>query len=80
MKSDDYITSGILHDYCLGFLTATEQRKVECMCQKYPQVATELETLKLAIQAYTKNNSPSEENLLRNKIWQSVKKIWLENE
>jgi anti-sigma-K factor RskA len=78
MNKGDYITSGILQDYCLGLLTVEEERKVEMMCHDYPDVAKELQLLQETLDKYVANDSFYHRDELRMKVWEAVKKIWEE--
>ncbi len=79
MNIGDYITSGILQDYCLGMLTVAEERKVESMCHDYPDVANELHLLRQALDKYTASEAIRHRDKLRMKVWEAVKKLWDEN-
>lgn len=79
MNIGDYITSGILQDYCLGMLTAEEERKVETMCHDYPDVAKELQLLQLSLDKYVANDIIGYRYELRLKVWEAVKKLWKMN-
>lgn len=79
MNKGDYITSGILQDYCLGLLTVDEERKVETMCHDFPEVAQELRSLQEAIDKYVANDTVSSRDELRLRVWEAVKKLWDEN-
>lgn len=79
MNADDYITSGILQDYCFGLLTDEEERKVEAMCHAYPQVAGELQLLRQALEKYAGSNNMWRRDELRRVVWEAVKKIWEDN-
>lgn len=79
MNVGDYITSGILQDYCLGMLTKDEEIKVESMCYDYPQVATELKLLRQALEKYTNDTLTKHRDELRMAVWEAVKKLWNEN-
>lgn len=79
MNIGDYITSGILQDYCLGLLTIEEERKVETMCHDYPDVAKELLVLQETLDKYVANDSVFRLDELRMKVWEAVKKLWEEN-
>ncbi len=78
MEAADYITSGILQDYCLGLLTSQEERNVEAMCHAHPEVAKELELLRLALEEYASTNRLSGHDELRMSVWNAVKKLWEE--
>ena len=77
MNIGDYITSGILEDYCLGQLTIEEEKQVETMCQDYPAVAKELQLLQQTLHKYVSNDTISRRDELRKKIWEAVKKLWV---
>lgn len=76
MNIGDYITSGILQDYCLGLLTVEEERKVEMMCQDYPAVANELHLLQQTLNKYVTIDTIWRRDELRLKVWEAVKKLW----
>ncbi|MBL0045450.1 MAG: hypothetical protein IPP33_13985 [Flavobacteriales bacterium] len=80
MDAEEYMTSGILQDYCLGLLTAEEEREVEAMCQAFPRVQEELRSLRLALEDYATSDEVKPPTELRNTVWQAVKKLWEENE
>ena len=79
MNIGDYITSGILQDYCLGMLTIDEERKVETMCHDYPDVAKELHLLRQSLDKYTASDAIWHQDELRMKVWEAVKQLWDEN-
>lgn len=79
MSEGDYITSGILEDYCLGLLTLEEERRVEAMCHAYPKVAGELRLLRRALEKYAGSNKIHPRSELRMEVWRAVKKLWEEN-
>ena len=76
MIAHDYMTSGILQDYCLGLLTDEDERKVEAMCHTYPQVARELQLLRQALEKYTGSDKAKHRIELRRNVWEAVKKLW----
>lgn len=78
MLEHDYITSGILQDYCLGLLGEEDERKVEVMCHTYPQVARELQLLRQAFEMYSGSDTVMHNHELRRKVWEVVKKLWEE--
>jgi hypothetical protein len=79
MNTGDYISSGILPDYCLGLLTKEEEIKVEEMCNKYPKVAAELLLLRQALEKYAGSDKILRSDKLRRDVWENVKKLWEEN-
>lgn len=76
MIAHDYITSGILQDYCLGLLGEEDERKVEGMCDAYPEVASELLLLREALEKYSGSYTVRHNNELRKDVWEAVKKLW----
>ncbi len=78
MNIDDYITSGILQNYCFGLLTKEEERKVEKICTDYPKVARELQLFRNALKEYSSHTKILNREELRRATWESIKKIWEE--
>ncbi len=78
MNAGDYISSGILQDYCLGLLTEEEETMVEAMCHAYPQVASELQMLRKALESFVGSDETWCREELRKAVWESVKKLWEE--
>jgi hypothetical protein len=78
MIEHDYITGGILQDYCLGLLSDEDERKVEAMCHAYPQVARELQLLRLALEKYGGSDKVRRRDELRRDVLEAVKKLWEE--
>ncbi|MEQ8907893.1 MAG: anti-sigma factor [Vicingaceae bacterium] len=52
MEPKAYIESGILEQYVLGQLSASEAAEVESMCKKNPEVAKEVEEISNSFEAY----------------------------
>lgn len=67
-----YIESGILELYVLGELNTQEQREVEAMAAKYPEVKQEIAEIELAMERYALDNaitpSPELESIILGKI------------
>jgi hypothetical protein len=76
MNVGDYVTSGVLQDYCLGLLTNEEELKVEAMCNSYPEVASELQLLRQALESFAGSNDTWRSEIVRKAVWESVKKLW----
>jgi anti-sigma-K factor RskA len=79
MNVSDYIASGVLQDYCLGILSEEAERNVEAMCQMYPDVASELQLLRMALEKYGTSNKVWQKAELRKSIWETLKKLKDEN-
>ncbi len=52
MKAEEYISSGVLELYVMGSLSATEEKEVEEMVAKHPEVAGELRKIEDAMEQY----------------------------
>jgi hypothetical protein len=76
MNIGDYVTSGVLQDYCFGLLTNEEELKVEAMCNSYPEVAKELQLLRQGLEKFAGSKETWRSDILRNAVWESVKKLW----
>jgi uncharacterized phage protein gp47/JayE len=75
MNPSDYIASGVLQDYCLGQLTEEEERAVDVMCQASPEVARELQLLRLALENYVGSNNMYHRAELRKTVWEALKNL-----
>jgi anti-sigma-K factor RskA len=53
MNIEEYISSGILETYLLGYATPEENREVENLASRYPEVKLELEQIEKAFNSYT---------------------------
>jgi len=67
-----YIESGILELYVLGQLNDQEQREVEVMAAKYPEVKQEMEAIEIAMEQYAIANSVAPSKDLSNDIMQQI--------
>ncbi len=75
MNVDDYIKSGLLQDYCLGFLSDDEVLKVEALCKVYPQIADELNLLRKTLEQYAGRDKTWQRAELKKAIWDAIKNI-----
>jgi hypothetical protein len=60
-------------------LTEEEERKVEAMCQLHPDVANELQSLRMALEKYAGSHKTWPKPELRKTIWETIKKLGDEN-
>ena len=67
-----YIESGILELYVLGQLDAQEQREVEAMASKHPEVKQEIEAIELAMEQYAIQNAITPSAGLGDKIFEKI--------
>lgn len=75
MNTEDYISSGILQDYCLGLLTNIEEGRVEKICNEVPELGKELRLLRLALENYAGAITEERKAVLYKAIWEIVKNI-----
>lgn len=75
----DYITSGILQDYCLGVLSDEAERDVDAMCHAHPEVAWELQLLRLSLEKYVGTKKRWRRIVLRKAVWEAIKNLGKEN-
>jgi hypothetical protein len=73
MNPSDYIASGVLQDYCLGQLTEEEEMAVDAICQVSPEVARELQLLRLALEKYAGSHKTCHPAELRRTVWEALK-------
>lgn len=57
MNTSEYISSGILESYALGFCNATEAADVERMCASHPEIKAELDAIQLSLGNYAQAHS-----------------------
>ena len=66
----------ILQDYCLGYLSEKQEKKVELICKEHTEVAQELQLLRLSLEKYTGNKKILHRIDLRKIVWEAIQKIW----
>ncbi len=74
MNIEEYISSGILMDYCLGLITEEERNKVELVCKEFPEIAAELSLLQNGLQQYAIKKTSWKKEGLKKKIWDTIDK------
>lgn len=67
-----YIKSGILELYVLGDVTPVEQRQVEKMASKYPEIKTELDSIAHSMELYAKEHQVEPSENLRGRVLGSL--------
>jgi mannose-6-phosphate isomerase-like protein (cupin superfamily) len=75
MNVQDYIASGILQDYCLGFLTDEEKAVVDEHCRRYPALKAELEACQAALNGYAQQFSKAPSAAVKDTIWELLENI-----
>lgn len=63
-----YIESGILEEYVAGLLSPEQQREVEAMAAKYPEVKQEIEAIEIALEKYAMARAIAPSEGVKNKI------------
>lgn len=63
-----YIESGILEEYVAGLLGPEQQREVETMAARYPEVKQEIEAIEVALEKYAMARAITPSEGVRNKI------------
>jgi anti-sigma-K factor RskA len=67
-----YLNSGILELYALGSLTPAEQREVEDMAARYPEVRSELREIEKSMQRYAEEQAVEPPEALKNRVLNSL--------
>ncbi len=75
MNVQDYIDSGILHDYIMGSLTAAERAGVEQVCALYPEIQAELTRMRAAIDNFTDDIAVTPPAEMQDNIWDKLDNI-----
>ena len=75
MNIQEYIESGILHDYCLGLLSAEDRMQVEHNCREYPELKAELAAVQQSLNDYAVAFSKVPQASLKDKIWELLSNI-----
>jgi hypothetical protein len=75
MNIGEYISSGILMDYCLGLLSVEDKTNVEQLGKEYPEIANELKLLQDGLEHYAVKKTTWNKEKLKNKIWETIDKI-----
>ena len=75
MNVQEYIESGVLHDYCMNVLSDRERAKVEKMCIRHACVQEELLHMQKSLENFTRNTTrwPSAE--IKESIWHALENI-----
>ncbi len=75
MNIEDSMNQGLLQDYCLGLLSATEREMVEEMVRQNPDVKAALIAMQQGIENYVVENPIWRKAAMRNKIWETLENI-----
>lgn len=72
MDIKEYISSGILESYLLGHASEAEAQELEILAQKYPEIQSELEAIREALDTYATEFAVSPPAQLKAKILDSI--------
>jgi len=71
-ESKAYIETGILELYVLGQLNATEQREVEEMAVRFPEIKEEIAAIEIAMEQYAVNHAIIPSSGLEQQIFEKI--------
>ena len=80
MSTQDHISGDILHDYCLGLLTAEERTMVEQICAKQPAVKSELMNIQQALEKYATEHPVWRKAAMKQRIWDVINNMTTEEQ
>jgi anti-sigma-K factor RskA len=72
MKIIEYISSGILENYVLGFTSKEETIEVEQYASLYPEVKNEIAAIQTALNDFAKAESKTPPPFLKQQIWNTI--------
>ena len=75
----EYIDSGVIYNYCIGMLSATERQAVEHMCALHPQLQQELTDTQRLLEGYAALQSKVPAAATEDRIWSTLDNINKEN-
>jgi len=73
MKSEEYISSGILELYVMGSLVDSQMEEVRQMADNNPEVAAELKKIEILIESYAQLNGIEPDASIKEKVLSSIK-------
>lgn len=69
MELNDIISSGLLELYCLGLATPAEVSEVEQWAAQYPEVAAEIEAIRLGMEGYADTHAVTPSSSVKEKLF-----------
>lgn len=75
MDTKEYIASGILESYVLGGTSPDETAEVEQMIIKHPEIAAEVEALRMAVEDFAWQNAVEPPASLRARVLQALEAL-----
>lgn len=80
MDIKEYIASGILESYALGFASDQERREVECLSSIYPELKEELVGIQQSLESYAETIAVAPPPSLKENILAAIKDVPQEKE
>jgi mannose-6-phosphate isomerase-like protein (cupin superfamily) len=80
MDMQEYISSGIIEDFCLGFLNEDESKAVLQKAQQHPEIKREIDTFMFALEQYATHSSFTPSAELKDKTMQLLANLAAEEE
>lgn len=75
MDIKEYIASGILESYALGFSSEQERREVECMSSIYPEIKEELNKIQSSLEGYALSIAVKPPSSLKDAIMKEISEV-----
>jgi len=75
MSVQEYIDSGILHDYCMNVLSATERAQVEEMCAAHSEIRKELTLIQQGLEKFAEQSRQWPKEEVKENIWLTLDNI-----
>ncbi|MCW3123763.1 MAG: hypothetical protein JWQ38_3255 [Flavipsychrobacter sp.] len=75
MNIQDYIDSGVLHDYVMDLLTDQERAGVESACARHPEIKEELVRMQESIRNFAEEAARNPAPVLQESIWNTLENI-----
>lgn len=72
MNVQEYLASGILQDYCLGFLSNEEMQEIESHAKLHPEIQDEISANKRALENYANQLAQQPSDSVKAKLFQSI--------
>lgn len=73
MDIKEYIASGIIESYVLGYSSDQERREVECMSKIYPELMEEITSVRSSLEKYADSIAITPPSELKNSILSKIK-------
>ena len=75
MDIEEYINSGVLHDYCINTLSAAKRLEVEQVCAEYPEIKRELLQMQQALEKFAEGAAKWPGAQIKEEIWGTLENL-----